>query len=359
MLLPAGAAEWGETEGGLAMATLLGHARLIAGALALAFMLMLSPPAGAQHVNPTAESVKEEQLLGELKRIAGECTIPDQKACTLEQPAGRGWRRFHEVALPWIGAIAILGMIGVVVLFYLVIGTVRISPHRSGRVMARFSSLDRFAHWMTAVCFIILMLTGLNITFGKQLILPLIGPEAFSAISLWGKYAHNYLSFPFTLGVVLIFVLWLRWNLPTRVDIEWMKQGGGFIGDKHPPADLFNVGQKMVYWGVVLGGGLVAATGYVLMFPFYGTEILGMQIAQIVHAVIALLLIALILFHIYMGSVGEEGAFEAMWDGTVDEAWAKQHHSIWYDREIAKGNLPEAAPVGKVHAPVGKVHPAE
>jgi hypothetical protein len=143
MLLLAGAAEWGETKGGLAMATLLGHARLIAGAVALAFMLMLSPPAGAQHVNPTAESVKEEQLLGELKRITGECTIPDQRACTLEQPAGRDWRWFHEVALPWIGAIAILGMIGLVVLFYLVIGTVRISPHRSGRVMARFSAAAR------------------------------------------------------------------------------------------------------------------------------------------------------------------------------------------------------------------------
>ena len=148
------------------------NGRFIAGALALAFMLMLSPPAGVQHVNPTAASVKEEQLLGELKRITGECTIPDQKACTVEQPAGRDWRHFHEVTLRWIGAIAILGMIGLVVLFYLVIGTVRISPHRSGRVMVRFSALERFAHWMAAVCFIILMLTGLNITFGKQLILP-------------------------------------------------------------------------------------------------------------------------------------------------------------------------------------------
>jgi formate dehydrogenase subunit gamma len=341
------------------MAILLRHVRLVAGAMVLAFAVMLTIPATAQHVNPTADSVKEEQLLDELKRISGECSIPDQKACTVEQPAGRDWRHFHEVTLHWIGAIAILGMIALVVLFYLVIGTVRISPSRSGRMMARFSAFERFAHWMAAVCFIILMLTGLNIIFGKLLLLPLIGPEAFSTISLWGKYAHNYLSFPFTLSVALIFVMWLGSNLPTRVDIQWIKEGGGFIGDKHPPADLFNVGQKMVYWGVVLGGGLVAATGYVLMFPFYGTSILGMQISQLVHAVVALLLIALILFHIYMGSIGEEGAFEAMWDGTVDENWAKQHHVIWYEREVAKGNVPEPPALGKVPPAVGKVHPAE
>jgi formate dehydrogenase subunit gamma len=116
--------------------------------LALAFMLMLGPPAGAQHVNPT---VKEEQLLGELKRISGECSIPDQKACTIEQLAGRDWRHFHEVTLRWIGGIAILGMLAVVALFYLILGSVRIAHGRSGRVMARFSVFERLVHWMAAV----------------------------------------------------------------------------------------------------------------------------------------------------------------------------------------------------------------
>jgi formate dehydrogenase subunit gamma len=333
------------------MAALLSRVRCVAGALALAFAVMLTAPAVAQHINPTAESVTEEKLLTESKRISGECSIPDEKACTIVQPAGRDWRHFHEVTLRWIGGITILGMLAVVALFYLTVGPLRIVHGRSGRVMLRFSAFERFAHWLAAVCFIILALTGLNITFGKQLILPLIGPEAFSAISLWGKYAHNYLSFPFTISVVLIGLMWIAWNLPTRVDIEWVMQGGGFIGDKHPPADRFNVGQKMIYWVVVLGGGLVAATGYVLMFPFYGTSIVAMQLAQIVHAVAALLFIAVMLFHFYLGSVGEEGALDAMWDGTVDENWAKQHHSIWYDREVAKGEV--ALP------PTGKVQPAE
>jgi formate dehydrogenase subunit gamma len=256
-----------------------------------------------------------------------------------------------------VGGAAILGMLVLVVVFYLVRGPVRIEHGRTGRVMVRFSAFERFVHWMATVCFITLALTGLNITFGKELILPLVGPEAFTALTRWGKYAHNFLSFPFTISVVLIFLMWIAWNLPSRVDIQWFKEGGGF-GKKHPPADLFNAGQKSIYWVVVLGGGLVAATGYLLMFPFYFTGIVGMQIAQLVHALVALLYVAAIVFHIYMGTVGEEGALEGMWKGTVDENWGKQHHSIWYEREVSKGNIP-AAPSVSTPPPAGQVQPAE
>ena len=104
---------------------------------------------------------------------------------------------------------------------------------------------------MTATCFIILAYSGLNITFGKPLLLPLIGPEAFTGWSQWGKYAHNYLSFPFTIGVVWIFPMWLGGNIPNRVDVEWIKRGGGIVGHDHPPAYRFNAGQKLIYWAVV------------------------------------------------------------------------------------------------------------
>jgi formate dehydrogenase subunit gamma len=335
------------------MTALVAHIRRIAGALILACMVMVAMPAGAQEpINPTALSVKEEQLLVDNKRIIGECSIPDRKACTLEQPRGQDWRYYYQTWLRLLGGLAILGMIGVVILFYLVRGSIKIEHGRTGRVMIRFSAIERFAHWMAGTCFIILALSGLNITFGKTLILPLVGPEAFSTLTVWGKYAHNYLSFPFTLSVVMIFLMWIAWNLPTRHDIRWMKEGGGF-GKLHPPADLFNAGQKSIYWVVVLGGALVAASGYLLMFPFYFTGIVGQQLAQWVHMGVALLYIAAMVFHIYMGTVGEEGAFEGMWDGTVDENWAKQHHSIWYEREVSKGNIP-AAP-----QPEGKIQPAE
>jgi formate dehydrogenase subunit gamma len=322
------------------MAKLFTHIRLIAGALALAFIVAIGTPVSAQQpsmVNPTADAVKEQQLLKELSRIQGRGTIPDVRSYVLEQPAGREWRHFHEVTLRWIGGIAVLGMLGLVILFYLARGMVKMENGRSGRKIVRFNGFERFVHWMTAACFIILALSGLNITFGKPLLLPLIGPEAFTTWSELAKYAHNFLSFPFTIGVVLIFLMWVGGNIPNNVDVEWVKRGGGIIGNDHPPAYRFNAGQKMIYWIVVIGGGASAVTGYLLLFPFYGTGIEGMQIAQVVHAVVSVLFIAAMLGHIYIGTIGMEGAFEAMGEGTVDINWAKQHHRLWLEEEASRG----------------------
>src|SRR5947209_9195840 len=201
------------------MAMLVSRIRFIVGAMALALIVAVAAPAGAQQrnpdnsVNPTASSVKEDALFNELNRISGRCTLPDQKACTIEQPAGRDWRHFHEVTLRWIGAISILGVLALLIVFYLVRGMVRLESGRSGRVLVRFSAFERLVHWMTATCFIILAISGLNITFGRPLLLPLIGPDAFTAWSQWAKYAHNYLSFPFTIGVFMIFLMWIGWNI--------------------------------------------------------------------------------------------------------------------------------------------------
>ncbi len=325
------------------MSTLLRRVRLALAAVALVGLaLVVAPvaPAGAQQpttVNPTADAVKESQLLNQLKIINGRGSIPDVKSYNLEQPAGRDWRRFQEVAMPWLGAIAILGMLVLLVVAYLMRGMVRIEGGRSGRTIVRFNAFERFLHWMTATCFVVLAISGLNITFGKRLLLPLIGPESFTAWSQWAKYAHNFLSFPFTLGVVLVFLTWIAANLPTKADVEWVKQGGGLVGHKHVPAGHFNAGHKAIYWIVVVGGGLMAATGYMLMFPFYLTDIAGMQTTAMIHGIVAMLFIAVMVSHVYAGTVGIEGAFEAMGTGTVDLNWAKQHHSIWVEQELAKG----------------------
>jgi len=200
--------------------------RLAFGACALLLLLVaVAPsPSGAQQINPTASSVKEQQLLQELNRIQGRVSIPDQRSGVLEQPAGRDWREFRNVTLRWVGGIAILGILAVLVIFYLSRGMIRIEGGRSGRSIVRFTTFERFVHWMTATCFIILALSGLNITFGRPLLLPLIGFEAFSEWSQWAKYAHNYLSFPFTIGVVLIFLMWIAGNIPNKVDIDWIKR---------------------------------------------------------------------------------------------------------------------------------------
>ncbi|MGO4713361.1 formate dehydrogenase subunit gamma [Bradyrhizobium sp. 2TAF24] len=301
----------------------------------LLLFVLTAAPSFTQQVNPTASAVREQQLLQQRDRIEGRISIPDQRASVLEQPAGRQWREFRNVTLRWIGGVAILGMLAVLVAFYLSRGMVRLESGRSGRTVVRFGAFERFVHWMSASCFIVLALSGLNITFGRPLLLPLIGHEAFSLWSQWAKYAHNYLSFPFTLGVVLIFLMWIGGNIPNRRDLEWIRRGGGMVGHDHPPADRFNAGQKMIYWIVVIGGGGVAVTGYELMFPFYLSGIEGMQTAQMVHAIVAVLFVSVMLAHIYIGTIGMEGAFEAMGSGTVDVNWAREHHSLWLEKQGA------------------------
>jgi formate dehydrogenase subunit gamma len=308
-------------------------------------MVIATTPAITQQLgpdgapNPTASAVSEEQLLQQSPRIEGQIDIPNERERVLEQPAGRQWDHFHEVTLRWFGAIVILGMIMALGAVYLIIGRLRISAGRSGQKVLRFNSFERFSHWLTAISFVVLGLTGLNITFGKILLLPVIGPEAFSSESQLAKYTHNFVSVSFVIGLVLIVAIWLKDNIPQKVDIEWIKQGGGFIKSKHAPSGRFNAGEKLVLWFALGAGVAVIISGYLLMFPFYLADIAGMQIAQIVHAVVAVLFIAVIIGHIYIGTLGMEGAFEAMATGEVDLNWAKEHHDLWLEEQLTKEHL--------------------
>jgi formate dehydrogenase subunit gamma len=323
------------------LTTLLARVRHVVALLVFSTMFAALPagaeqPSPQQPVDPDASAVKEQTLLQQVPRIEGRIDIPDKKASVLIQPAGRQWDYFHEVILHWLGAIVILGMIVLLALAYLVIGRIRISSGRSGRKVRRFTGFERFSHWLTAVSFVLLGLTGLNITFGKLVLLPVIGPEAFSAFAQNAKYVHNFVSFSFVVGLVLIVALWIKDNIPGRVDIDWVKQGGGFIKSKHAPAGRFNAGEKLVFWFALGAGVAVIVSGYLLLFPFYLTNIAGMQIAQVVHAVVAVLFVAVILAHIYIGTLGMEGAFEAMGTGEVDLNWAKEHHDRWLADKLAK-----------------------
>src|SRR5712672_3627421 len=332
----------------------LAFIHIMLGALAICTVVAVSAPARAQQqgaiIDPDASVVNEQTLLREFPRIEGDIDQLDPRARVLIQPAGRVWDHFHEVTLYWGGAIVILGTLAALAAAYLLLGRIRISAGRSGRKVLRFKAFERFAHWLTAVSFVVLGISGLNVTFGKRLLLPLIGPDAFSAFSEAAKYAHNFISFPFVLGLALIVVIFIKDNIPDRIDLEWFKQGGGFIKSKHAPARRFNAGEKLVFWGALGAGAAVSASGFLLLFPFDVTDFAGMQIAQVVHSVIAILFVALILGHIYIGTLGMEGAFEAMGTGEVDFNWAKEHHDLWLEEKMTKGRsgvhpeLPAATP---------------
>jgi formate dehydrogenase subunit gamma len=288
---------------------------------------------------PDESAVHEQNLLQEGSRIEGRIDIPDTRAAVLMQPAGRRWDYFHEFTLHRMGAIVILGMIALLAAAYLIMGRIRISAGRAGKKIRRFSPFERFSHWLTAVSFVVLGLTGLNITFGKILLLPLMGAEAFSSLAQWAKYTHDFVSFAFVLGLILIVSLWLKDNIPRAVDVDWIRQGGGFIKSKHAPAGRFNAGEKAVFWGALGAGLAVSISGFALLFPFYATNVAGMQVAQVIHAVIAVLFVALIIAHIYIGTLGMEGAFEAMGTGDVDLNWAKEHHDQWAAQKLAEDSV--------------------
>src|SRR3982075_2283137 len=312
--------------------------------IALAILTVIAAtPVPAQQLgpdgapNPTASVASEQKLLQQSPLIEGQIDQPNERERVLMQPAGRQWDYFHEVILHWLGAIVILGVVAAFGGAFLIIGPLRISEGRSGRKVPRFNSLERFSHWLTAVSFVVLGFNGVNITFWKIVVLPMIGPEAFSSLSQAAKYVHNYVSAAFVIGLVLIVALWIKDNIPRKVDIDWVRQGGGFIKSKHAPSGRFNAGEKLVFWFALGAGVAVIISGYLLMFPFYLTDIAGMQIAQIVHAVIAVLFVAVIIAHIYIGTLGMEGAFEAMVTGEVDLNWAKEHHDLWLKEQLTKG----------------------
>jgi formate dehydrogenase subunit gamma len=321
---------------------------------AIALLFVLAHPAAAQlSFKPTAESVHEDQLLNALKegdKITGRISIPDAMAASLIQPAGREWRDFQRSKLPIIGGVAIIGMFALLLIFLLVRGRIRIHHGFAGTKILRFASFERFTHWLTASCFVVLALSGLNISFGRILILPLFGAQAFATLSAYAKLAHNYLAFPFMLGLVIMFLIWVKDNIPGKIDLQWLKQGGGLLSKgQHPPSKRFNAGQKGIFWIVIIGGALMSVSGWFELFPYLPADVTALQFWTVIHAVIAMLFIAVMLAHIYIGSIGMEGAFDAMGTGEVDLNWAKENHSLWVEEEQAKGqatsgSAPRAVP---------------
>lgn len=299
----------------------------------------------------------------------------------LIQDAGMWWLEFRKGPLATYGAWLMGGTLALLALFYLIRGKIRIDGEKTGRTVTRFQAVERFGHWLMAGSFVVLAITGLIVLFGRMVIIPLMGHEAFSTIALGSKWVHNNISWAFMLGLAMVFFMWVLHNLPNRTDLKWLAVGGGiFTKGVHPPAKKFNAGQKLIFWSVIVFGASISASGLSLLFPFelpmfaktfvilndtgvpqaLGLGVLPetlapheeMQLATLWHTIVAFILIAIILAHIYIGSVGMEGAFDAMGSGEVEEQWAREHHGLWLEELQEKGHAPEPAP-GKA------AHPAE
>ena len=320
-------------------------------ALGLVLALTVSAPSAQAQVNPTQQSVTEDALFDALGTapLSGRISIPDSNAGYLIKPENKSWAALQGSTLHLLSIVAVVGMIAILTLFYLIRGKIMVDRGLSGHKIERFKWIERFGHWTLASTFIVLALTGLNIIIGKTVILPLIGEAGFGTLTAWGKMAHNFLAWPFMLALVLIFLLWVADNLPNHVDLEWVKQGGGlFKKGVHPPAKKFNAGQKMIFWSVVIGGAALSFTGFMLLFPGEAGSFANWQLYQTLHALTAAALSAMVIAHIYIGSVGMQGAFDAMGSGEVDENWAREHHSLWVEEVM-----------GKEPPRSGRAHPAE
>ncbi len=306
------------------------------------------------------------------KGLKGTVSIPDKKAAQLVQSEGDNWRAVRNGPLANWGAWAMAATVGLLVLFFLFRGRIRIDSGWSGRTITRFGDFERMGHWLLALSFIILAITGLNVSYGKYVVMPVIGKPAFSEITEIGKWLHNYTAFAFIIGLVMVFLVWIKDNFPSRHDFIWLLKGGGmFMKGVHPPAKKFNAGQKIIFWLVILGGASLSMSGIALLFPFqtamfaktfavmnmFGTNLptdlsllQEMQLATLWHSAIALVMICLIIAHIYIGTLGMEGAFDAMGSGEVDENWAKEHHSVWF-RESLEAKSGSEAPGSPTAAP--------
>ena len=253
----------------------------------------------------------------------------------------RGIRNGPEAGLlPWVLA----GVLAAIALFHFLVGPQKVKGPVSGRMMKRWAFAERVLHWYVAVLFIAMGITGLSLLFGRAVLIPVFGMSAYGAYAAFAKAFHNYVGPFFMAGVIVEVVVWMRYNLFNREDLEWLARLGGMFGGKHPHAGRANGGEKVWFWFIAIAGLVgVCITGLILDFPNFGQSRETMQIAQIVHGVLATLWVAIAFGHIYLGVWGTPGALEGMTQGHVTEEWMRLHHDRWYETVKTEGRQEDAA----------------
>jgi formate dehydrogenase subunit gamma len=266
--------------------------------------------------------------------------------------AGEAWR---EVRNRWVipyGGSLLLIVTGAIALHYRRWGPLGGRHPDTGHKIERFTPFERSAHWANAIAFVILAVSGLTMAFGKFILLPVLGSTLFGWLTYALKTAHNFAGPLFAVSLVIVFFTFLRDELPRKGDLAWMRKGGGLFGGAEEPSHRFNAGEKVIFWGaVVVLGGAAVASGLVLDRVLPGLDYLrgDMQLAHMVHSGVAMLMMAVLLTHIYLGTIGMKGAYRGMRTGYVDEAWAREHHELWL-QDIKGGRIPAQR---SVQAPAG------
>lgn len=268
-------------------------------------------------------------------------SVPGIDTNRLIQGAGREWREFRNGPLTQMGGWLLVIALAALALFYLVKGPIKMHGAPTGRLIERFNGVERVAHWVMAISFVFLAITGIIILFGKHIILPWLGYTGFSWLTVIAKNIHNFVGPLFIFSIVVFFLIYVKDNLISGRDFTWMAKLGGMFGKEEVPSGRFNGGEKAWFWGgVVLLGTIVSVTGLILDFPNWNQGRELMQQANVIHAIAAVIFIAMSFAHIYLGTLGMEGAYRGMRDGYVDETWAREHHGLWYD-EVRDGKRPE------------------
>jgi formate dehydrogenase subunit gamma len=256
--------------------------------------------------------------------------------------AGEAWRQVRNNWLIPYGGSLLLIMLVALAIYYFTKGPITNHSPDTGRKIERFTPFERATHWSNAIAFCILAISGVVMAFGKFFLEPVMGGVLFGWLTYVLKNMHNFIGPLFAVSLVIMFFTFVRDNWPEKGDWYWLRKGGGLVSGDEPPANRFNAGEKIVFWGGVFCLGLVVvSSGFVLdkLLPGLVYERSTMQIAHMVHGAATVLMLGLFMGHIYLGTIGTQDAYKAMKTGYVDETWAKDHHGYWYE-DIKAGRIP-------------------
>ncbi|MDH4114868.1 MAG: formate dehydrogenase subunit gamma [Burkholderiaceae bacterium] len=268
----------------------------------------------------------------------------------LIQSRGETWRQVR-VPVSLIGglliALAMVSLGG----FYAIRGPIPGGESGSKMMIQRFRAADRYAHWTMAIVWVTLAVTGLILTFGKTLLIPVLGHDLYSWLAVAVKNIHNFIGPILIVGVLWMIIRYLPYNWFNKEDFVWLTKIVGNLTGHEYPSGKFNGGEKLVFWFVVvLFTPVLIASGLILNFPNFGQTRATMQTFSIIHMALAYVAIAMACVHIYLGTIGQKGAYRAMRDGYVTAEWAKHHHELWYN-DVKAGKVPESPMVSEAAVP--------